>query len=52
VRKKGRYSFLKKRTKNLLLVARAPEVTWGPAALPETDNSFLVLFCKKEQFSV
>jgi hypothetical protein len=42
MRRQESSSFLKKRTKKLLTVARSLRVP------PETDKSFLVLFFKKE----
>jgi hypothetical protein len=44
-----RTSFLKKRSKKLLLIAHSAGATRVAPALPETDKSFLVLFFKKEQ---
>jgi iron complex outermembrane receptor protein len=46
--KPGSSSFLKKRTKKLLTVARRCRFTRVSRMLPETDKSFLVLFFKKE----
>jgi hypothetical protein len=45
---KGRTSFLKKRSKKLLLISPAPCSPWVGAVPRETDKSFLVLFFKKE----
>jgi hypothetical protein len=45
--KKG-CSFLKKRTKKLLQIARATGPAQVHAVLPETGKSFLLLFFKKE----
>jgi hypothetical protein len=42
-------SFLKKRNKKLLSIARGGNATRGTPAPHETDKSFLVLFFKKEQ---
>jgi hypothetical protein len=44
----GSSSFLKKRTKKLLPVAATRVFERGAFVLPETDQSFLVLFFKKE----
>jgi hypothetical protein len=41
-------SFLKKRTKKLLTVARRRRAKQVGQVPPETDKSFLVLFFKKE----
>jgi hypothetical protein len=41
-------SFLKKRTKELLLVARCRLPKRAASVLPVTDKSFLLLFFKKE----
>jgi hypothetical protein len=49
--KKGSISFLKKRNKKLLSVARRCRAPRVNAMLPETDKSFLVLFFKKELLS-
>jgi hypothetical protein len=49
--KEERSSFLKKRTKKLLQIARCDGVKWGGSVPPETDKSFLVLFFKKELLS-
>jgi hypothetical protein len=49
--KQGSISFLKKRNKKLLLVARGRRATPVSAVPPETDKSFLVLFFKKELLS-
>jgi hypothetical protein len=45
---KKRGSFLKKRTKKLLLLAPRFQPTQGALVLPVTDKSFLLLFFKKE----
>jgi hypothetical protein len=47
-KQQGSSSFLKKRTKKLLFVARCREVKRAVPMLGATDNSFLVLFFKKE----
>jgi hypothetical protein len=43
-----RTSFLKKRSKKLLLIASSTRSKWANPVLPVTDKSFLVLFFKKE----
>jgi hypothetical protein len=43
-------SFLKKRTKKLLLRSRRTESPWVGHSLGATNKSFLVLFFKKEHF--
>jgi hypothetical protein len=48
--RQGRPSFLKKRSKKLLLIARGHCITQVNSVLPETDKSFLVLLFKKEHF--
>jgi hypothetical protein len=45
---KGSSSFLKKRSKKLLLMARGIRSVTANTILPITDKSFLVLFFKKE----
>jgi hypothetical protein len=45
----GRPSFLKKRSKKLLQMARCTGGKRVNLVPPETDKSFLVLFFKKEQ---
>jgi hypothetical protein len=49
--KQGSISFLKKRNKKLLLVARSHPSNQVDAVSHETDKSFLVLFFKKELLS-
>jgi hypothetical protein len=46
--KKGSRSFLKKRTKKLLLMASSGRLKLAKLVPPVTDKSFLVLFFKKE----
>jgi hypothetical protein len=46
--KEKRTSFLQKRSKKLLSIARKFNFHRGTPALPETDKSFLLLFFKKE----
>jgi len=46
--KKGRTSFLKKRSKKLLLITSSLPFKWANRVQPLTDKSFLVLFFKKE----
>jgi hypothetical protein len=46
--KEGRTSFLKKRSKKLLLIASNMGATRENHVLPLIDKSFLVLFFKKE----
>jgi hypothetical protein len=41
---------LKKRTKKLLSVSGSAGAPWEAVRLRETDKSFLLLFCKKEDF--
>src|SRR5271163_4136743 len=48
---KGRTSFLKKRSKKLLSIARSFRSKWVNSVPHETDKSFLVLFFKKERLS-
>jgi hypothetical protein len=43
-----RTSFLKKRSKKLLLIAASRRFKWANQALPAIDKSFLVLSFKKE----
>jgi hypothetical protein len=50
VTQEGRTSFLKKRSKKLLQIARSFGATRVDSVLPETDKSFLLLFFKKEDF--
>jgi hypothetical protein len=50
-KQESKASFLKKRSKKLLSVARSLRVKWEISMLPETDRSFLVLFFKKELLS-
>jgi hypothetical protein len=45
---KGSSSFLKKRTKKLLFVARGSRVNQVPRMSPKKSKSFLFLFFKKE----
>jgi hypothetical protein len=48
VSRKERTSFLKKRSKKLLPIARFGRAPRVDSVLPETDKSFLLLFFKKE----
>jgi hypothetical protein len=52
MKKEGRTSFLKKRSKKLLLIASSRRFKGANWVLPLTDKSFLVLFFKKEQLSM
>jgi hypothetical protein len=49
--KEGSSSFLKKRTKKLLLIAASVRSQLAASVLPAIDKSFLVLFFKKELLS-
>jgi hypothetical protein len=51
IRQEGSSSFLKKRTKKLLLLAVSTSFNRAARMLPGTDKSFLVLFFKKELLS-
>jgi hypothetical protein len=48
LKEKERTSFLKKRSKKLLLIAASRPFKWANAVLPLIDKSFLLLFFKKE----
>jgi hypothetical protein len=47
-RKEGRPSFLKKRNKKLLLIAVGLVFKWANRVMSVMDESFLLLFFKKE----